>query len=255
MSTSMLKTESISKHFYGLKALDQVSIDVQKGQIYGIIGPNGAGKTTLFNSISGFYAPTSGEIYFEGKNMTGKNITEFAVEGMARTFQNIRVFGEMTVLENVMVGMHKNIKTDLAGIFLHTKKQKKLEEDARQEAMELLEYLGIQNVANEYAGSLPYGTQRLVEIGRAIASKPKLLLLDEPSAGMNDQETMDLMYLIKKIRDEKGPTVIVIEHNMQFIMGMCDRITVLNFGQHLMTGSPTEIQTNDQVIQAYLGEE
>jgi len=249
-----LKVENVSKYFYGLKALSKVNIEVNEGEIYGIIGPNGAGKTTLFNVISGFDAPTEGRVFFLGEDTTKMNITEHCVRGMARTFQNIRVFPEMTVLDNLQVGMHKRIYTDLCIVCLNTKKQKNIEREAREKAMEILKYLGIENVANEFAGNLPYGTQRKVEIGRALASEPKLLLLDEPSAGMNDQETMELMELIKGI-NKLGPTVIVIEHNMKFMMNLCERIAVLNFGELLMVGTPKEVQEDQRVIEAYLGRE
>ena len=246
--SEILKVENVSKNFAGLKALSNINITVDSDEIFGIIGPNGAGKTTLFNVISGFTEPSAGKIFFRGKDMTGKGITDYAVHGLSRTFQNIRVFSEMTVLQNITVGMHNRIHTDLLAICLNTKKQKEAERKAYERAMEILKFLEIDKFANEYAGSLPYGTQRLVEIGRALASDPVLLLLDEPTAGMNEQETMELMELIKRIHKD-GPTVIVIEHNMKFMMNLCHRITVLNFGEMLMTGIPSEVQSNPQVIE------
>lgn len=250
----ILKVDNVSKNFYGLQALKKVCLEVNDGEIFGIIGPNGAGKTTLFNVISGFDCPTEGKVTFLGEDTTGKGITEHCIRGMARTFQNIRIFPEMTVMDNLQVGMHKRLYTDLCIVCLKTRKQKNIEKEARDKAMEILKYLGIENVANEYAGNLPYGTQRLVEIGRALASEPKLLLLDEPSAGMNQQETMELMKLIMGIR-ELGPTIIVIEHNMKFMMNLSHRIAVLNFGELLMIGTPKEVQEDQRVIEAYLGRE
>jgi branched-chain amino acid transport system ATP-binding protein len=248
----LLSTDSISKYFGGLKAVDNVSVNVKKGEIFGIIGPNGAGKTTFFNIISGFDKPTNGRVFFKEQEMTGKNITKHCVKGMARTFQNIRTFSEMSVLNNLSVGMHNRINSHFWDIVLDTGRQKKTERKAKEKAMEILCFLGIEKFADEYAGSLPYGTQRKVEIARALVGEPSLLLLDEPSAGMNQRETIELMKLIHKIR-ENGPTVIVIEHNMHFMMNLCDRIAVLNFGKLLMTGKPPEVQNNPEVIEAYLG--
>lgn len=250
--SAILTTDRIVKQFGMLRAVSNVSLEIMEGEIYGIIGPNGAGKTTFFNVISGFDSPTTGEVVFRGKKMTGKGITEYCINGLARTFQNIRVFNEMTVLENLQVGMHKQVHSNMFGICLNTGKQKNIEKESEEKAHEIMRFLGIEKFAEELAGSLPYGTQRLVEIGRAMASEPKLLLLDEPSAGMNQQETIELMELIHKIR-ERGPTIIVIEHNMHFIMNLCHRIAVLCFGELLMVGTPEEVQKNPDVIEAYLG--
>lgn len=250
----LLKAVNVCKNFAGLKALSDVSLEIHDDEVFGLIGPNGAGKTTFFNAISGFSAPSSGEVYFCGKNMTNKKTYEYANEGLARTFQNIRVFSAMTVLDNVMVGMHKNIHTDFVSICLNLKKQKRADAEAREKAMEILKFLKIDCFANETAGNLPYGTQRLVEVGRALASNPRLLLLDEPTAGMNQNETMELMELIQEIR-KLGPAVMVIEHNMKFMMNLCDRIAVLNFGELITVGKPQEVQLNPQVIDAYLGKE
>jgi branched-chain amino acid transport system ATP-binding protein len=251
---ALLSTNNISKHFGGLKAVDNVSLNVEKDEIFGIIGPNGAGKTTFFNIISGFNEPTSGKVVFREKDMTGKNITKYCRRGMARTFQNIRVFSEMSVINNLIVGMHNRINSHFWDVMLNTGSHKKIEGQAKENAAEILRFFGIEKFADEYAGNLPYGLQRKVEIARALVSEPSLLLLDEPSAGMNQQETMELMNLIHKVR-EIGPTIIVIEHNMNFMMNLCDRIAVLNFGKLIMVGKPLEVQNNPEVIEAYLGKE
>ncbi|MCX7615430.1 MAG: ABC transporter ATP-binding protein [Clostridiales bacterium] len=248
----IMKVENVSKHFAGLKALNKVSLEINDDEIFGIIGPNGAGKTTFFNVISGFNSPTSGKVFFAGKEMTGSNITQFCTRGIARTFQNIRIFSEMTVMENLLVGMHNRIHSTFFGVCMNTRKQRDVEKKAADKAMEIMEYLNIATFANEYAANLSYGTQRLVEIGRALASEPKLLLLDEPSAGMNQQETMELMKLIQGIR-KLGPAIIVIEHNMKFMMNLSYRIAVLNFGELLMVDTPKEVQEDPRVIEAYLG--
>lgn len=251
---SILKIEDISKDFNGLKALSHVSLEVNEQEIFGIIGPNGAGKTTLFNVISGFNHPTSGKVFFAGKDMTGKGITDYCVNGLARTFQNIRVFGEMTVIENLQVGMHNTINTNLLNITLNTRKEKESEKKTTEKCMDILKYLKIDHLANEYATNLSYGYQRKVEIGRALASSPRLILLDEPSAGMNENETMALMELIRGIRN-RGIAIIVIEHNIKFMLSLCKRIAVLNFGSLLALDEPEKIQKNPQVIEAYLGRE
>jgi len=249
----LLRTEHLSKSFGGLKALSNIDITVYKNEIFGIIGPNGAGKTTLFNNITGFNVPSEGKVYLDGKDMTGKNTTMFCKEGIARTFQNIRVFSQMTVLGNVLVGMHKNMTSNMFQIFLKTPSQKREERAAHDKAHEVLKFLGIDDVADRLANCLPYGTQRKVEIARALISGPKLLLLDEPTAGMNPQETDDLMHLIAQIRD-LNITIIVIEHNIKFMVNLCDRMAVLNFGQLLALDIPGKIKTNPEVIKAYIGE-
>ena len=250
----LLKVSNITKQFGGLKAVNDVSFTMYEGEILGIIGPNGAGKTTFFNVISGFDSPTQGKVIFCGTDMTGKNITQYCLKGIARTFQNIRVFNEMSVLDNIMVGMHNVIKTNIWNISMNTKKEKQEEAQAVKNAHEILQYLGIDEFAQESAGNLSYGYQRKVEIGRALASNPKLILLDEPSAGMNDSETIELMELIRGIM-KRGVNIIVIEHNMQFMMNLCDRIAVLNFGTLLTVDTPEKVKNNEEVIQAYLGRE
>ena len=251
---AMLEVNHLAIQFGGLRAVDGFNVSIEKGQLYGLIGPNGAGKTTIFNLLTGVYKPTEGIIKLDGQDITGKSTIEINKAGIARTFQNIRVFGDMTVVENLKVGMHKNINTSLMDVVFHTKKMKEEEEKGRQKCQEIMEFLGIEQHANEFAASLPYGTQRLIEIGRALASDPKLILLDEPSAGMNEQETMELAGLIRKIR-KSGPAVLVIEHNMKFMMGLCDRIACICFGKLLAIGTPDEVQNNTAVIEAYLGKE
>ncbi len=250
--SAILKTERLAKNFGGLKALSDINIDIQEGEIFGIIGPNGAGKTTLFNVITGFYPPDMGEIQLFGEKMTGKPIHEFCRRGIARTFQNIRIFSAMTVLDNLKVGMHNRVQTNLPRILLNTNKERQSERAVVDSCMEILDYLGIADLAGKFAGDLSYGKQRKVEIGRALASDPKLILLDEPTAGMNPQETFDLMDLIKGIRD-RGHTVVVIEHNIRFMMSLTERIAVLNFGELLALDTPDKIQENPEVIEAYLG--
>lgn len=248
----ILEIAEVTKQFGGLYALNNINMDVRKGEIFGIIGPNGAGKTTLFNVISGFDNATSGKILYCGEDVTQKNVYEHCVRGLSRTFQNIRIFKDMSVLDNLKVGMHNRIKTGLFDIFLNDRKEKAEESKAIEKAHEILRYLGIDDVCDEMASNLPYGSQRKVEIGRALASEPNLILLDEPSAGMNQSETLELMELIRGIRD-LNITIIVIEHNMQFMMNLCDRIAVLNFGKLLTVGKPQEVQINQEVIDAYLG--
>ena len=248
----IMEITGVSKVFGGLYALNDVNIDVLKGEIFGIIGPNGAGKTTLFNVISGFDTASSGKVLYCGEDVTKKNVYEHCVRGLSRTFQNIRIFKDMSVLDNLKVGMHNRIHTGLFHILLNDKKEKTEEQRVLEKAHEILRYLGIDDVSNEMAANLSYGDQRKVEIGRALASEPKLILLDEPSAGMNQSETLELMELIRGIR-KRDITIIVIEHNMQFMMNLCDRIAVLNFGKLLTVGKPQEVQNNREVIEAYLG--
>lgn len=251
---TILKTQNLSKSFYGLKALNDVTLEITEGEIFGIIGPNGAGKTTLFNVISGFESPTHGSIFYNGSNVTGARTVDYVNKGIARTFQNIRIFPEMTVSENIAVGLHKTLNTNLFHILTYNRHDRAVESNVKRQTEEILNTLGITKYANDNASDLPYGTQRIVEVGRALASNPNLLLLDEPSAGMNTQESIDLMHLIKEI-NRKVPTIIVIEHNMRFIMGLCDRIAVLNFGELLALGTPDQIQCNEKVLEAYLGKE
>ncbi len=248
----LLETKNVSKHFGGLKAVDNVEIQVEKGEIFGIIGPNGAGKTTFFNCLTGLYSLTGGDIYYKGKRITGATPAKVANLGMARTFQNIKLFKYMTVLDNVKIGFHTQIRTKLWDAVFHTGQYKKDEQHIIGEGMKVLKRVGLEQYADEFALNLPYGNQRKLEIARALAVGPDILLLDEPAAGMNPAETASLMKLIKKI-NEDGLTIIVIEHDMKFIMNVCDRITVLNNGKKICHGTPSHIQCDKQVIEAYLG--
>ena len=252
---TLLNIESISKYFGGVKALIDLSMQVKSNEILGIIGPNGAGKTTLFNVLSGFDKPTKGKIFYCNKDVTGKAVHEMCKLGMGRTFQNIRLFGQMKVIDNLVVGMHTKLFINLVEVILNSKSGRLKESNAYEKAHEILKYLKIDDLAFELAGNLPYGKQRKIEIARALSSQPKLLLLDEPSAGMNPKETEELMELIGGIKDNFAPAVVIIEHSMQLVMGISNRIIVLNFGEKIAEGTPKEIQNNKLVIEAYLGQE
>lgn len=250
----VLELKNITKNFGGISALTDVSFQINEGEIFGLIGPNGAGKTTMFNVITNMFAPTSGEILFLGENISGIKPHKITDKGICRTFQNIRLFSQMSVLENVLVGAHCRNKSGVLKSVLRTKSQKQEEKSNHQVAIELLELVGLSRYENTIAENLAYGQQRRLEIARALASNPKLLLLDEPAAGMNETETENLFDLIKKVQ-QRGVTVLLIEHDMPFVMKLCDRITVINFGKKLAEGTPTEIQNNQDVIEAYLGSE
>lgn len=250
----ILEIKNISKNFGGISALTDVSFSVNEGEIFGLIGPNGAGKTTMFNMITNLFLPTSGEINFAGENITGLKPYKITEHGICRTFQNIRLFSQMTVLENVMVGGHCRSRAGVLGSVFRTKGQKQEEERLFETATELLELVGLFSEKEVLAENLAYGQQRRLEIARALASNPKLLLLDEPAAGMNETETASLFELIKTVQS-RGITVLIIEHDMPLVMKLCDRITVLNFGKKLAEGTPQEIQSNQAVIEAYLGSE
>ena len=248
----MLKVDHISMVFGGLVANNDVCLEVQKGEIFGLIGPNGAGKTTLFNVISGFYKPTSGKILFNGSEIQGKLSNQIAALGIARTYQNINLFKKMTVLENVLVGYHTKTTAGLLDAIFKTKKAKQEHAHALERCREILRFMGIDHLENALAGSLPYGDQRRLEIARALVSKPQLILLDEPAAGMNLTEKEVLTDPILKIRD-LGHTVLIVEHNMKLVMRVCDRSCVLNHGNKLAEGTPEQIQNDPAVIKAYLG--
>ena len=250
--SNLLEVKNISKHFGGLKAVDNVSMEVKQGEVLGIIGPNGAGKTTFFNLITGTYPLTSGKIFFDGKDVTNYTPEKMAGLGMARTFQNIKLFKFLSVLENIKAGFHIQLKTNIFDAMLHTKRYTEDEKLANERSKKLLERIGLLDQIDLMAGNLPYGWQRRLEIGRALALSPKLLLLDEPAAGMNPSETADLMEFIKTLNKD-GITVVVIEHDMKFIMNLCNRIVVINHGTKLAEGSPSEISKNKDVIEAYLG--
>jgi branched-chain amino acid transport system ATP-binding protein len=249
----LLKIESITKIFGGLTALEDVSFSIAAGEIIGIIGPNGAGKTTLFNIVSGIYDPTSGKVYYGGKDITGFPPEKLARLGMVRTFQGIELFGQMTVLENVMVGLHTNSQCGIIASALKLPAHLREERDIRERANSWLEFAGIAELAHVKAANLPFGKGRLLEIARAMAVEPKIILLDEPAAGLNSKETSDLAMLIKRIKDS-GITVALVEHDMDLIMGICSRIVVLNLGHKLAEGTARQIQEDENVITAYLGE-
>ncbi|MBQ9769611.1 MAG: ABC transporter ATP-binding protein [Clostridia bacterium] len=255
MSKVVLKTENLGISFGGLKAVQDLNLEIHEGQLYGLVGPNGAGKTTVFNMITGVYKPTTGKFWLDGENLTGKKQETINHKGIARTFQNIRLFNNMTVIRNVLVGLHnqKEFRCSMIESILRLPRHFKTEKAMRERAKEILRIVGLEEERNNLSCNLPYGKQRKLEIARALATNPKLLCLDEPAAGMNPHETEELMDIVRRISSEYKITILLIEHDMKFVSGLCDEITVLNFGTGLAQGTPDVALNDPEVIKAYIG--